>query len=349
MNQETVEIFFCFEEPLQREMLKEDPKAPAQLWGEMKSFEELGRPPFPLKRLPEVVRRYAWELAQDLQVPADMTAICALSVLSICLQGKYKVSPKPGWVEPLNLFTLIIAPPGERKSPVFRQVTQPIFDYERRKKQELEPQILDSAAKKAVLLAKAEKLKKSVGRSEAADEEYRQAVKELNEFQEVKAPRLLADDTTPERLASLMSQNGGKMAVVSAEGGIFEILGGRYSGGKANMDIFLKGHDGDPVRVDRSNREEYIKEPILSVLLASQPEVLNGIMGNAAFQGRGAGGRFLYCIPTLQGVRQFDSKPISQQAWRDFKGCVMIYWRFPVRRLRCCGLGRRLGSIRRVL
>ena len=89
-------------------------------------------------------------------------------------------------------------------------MTRSIFDYERRKKQEMEPQILDSAAKKAVLLAKAEKLKKSVGRSEAADEEYRRAVKELNEFQEVKAPRLLADDTTPERLASLMSQNGGR-------------------------------------------------------------------------------------------------------------------------------------------
>ena len=110
------------------------------------------------------------------------------------------------------------------------------------------------------------------------------------------------------------------MAVVSAEGGIFEIIGGRYSGGKANMDIFLKGHDGDPVRVDRSNREEYIKEPILSVLLASQPEVLNGIMGNTAFQGRGLVGRFLYCIPMLQGVRQFDSKPISQQAMEGFQG-----------------------------
>lgn len=329
MKQETIDVFFCFEEQAQWDLLKKHPEAPAQLWGEIKSFEELGRPSFPLERLPEVVRRYAFELAQDLQVPVDMTAMCVLSVLSICVQGKYKVSPKPGWVEPLNLFTLIIAPPGERKSPVFRKVTQPIFNYEWRKKKEMEPQILDSTAKRAVLSAKVEKLKKSVGRSEVADEEYRRAVKELNEFQEVTAPRLLADDTTPERLASLMSQNGGKMAVASAEGGIFEIIGGRYSGGKANMDIFLKGHDGDPVRVDRSNREEYIKEPILSVLLAAQPEVLNGIMGNAAFQGRGLVGRFLYCIPTLQGVRRFDSKPISQQTTEVFQGLCADLLKIP--------------------
>ena len=119
MNEETVAVFFDFNEGMQRDLLKGDKMAPAQLWGEIKSFEELERPSFPLERLPEVVRRYALELAQDLQVPADMTAICALSVLSICLQGKYKVSPKPGWVEPLNLFTLIIAPPGERKARYF--------------------------------------------------------------------------------------------------------------------------------------------------------------------------------------------------------------------------------------
>ncbi len=65
--------------------------------------------------------------------------------------------------------------------------------------------------------------------------------------------RIHVDDCTPERLASLMVEQGGRMQVFSDEGGVFELLAGRYSKGIPNLDLWLKGHSVSQVRVDRAD------------------------------------------------------------------------------------------------
>ncbi len=93
-----------------------------------------------------------------------------------------------------------------------------------------------------------------------------------------------------------MAQQDGKIAVVSAEGGVFDAMAGRYDR-QPNIDIYLKGHAGDPYRSDRIGRvSEKIEHPCLSMVLTVQPEVLNGLMGNSTFKGRGLCARFLYVI-----------------------------------------------------
>ncbi len=44
-------------------------------------------------------------------------------------------------------------------------------------------------------------------------------------------PRLIADDVTPEAAGSLLAAHGGRLAIISAEGGVFDIMNGRYSNG----------------------------------------------------------------------------------------------------------------------
>ncbi|GGM73888.1 hypothetical protein GCM10007977_089320 [Dactylosporangium sucinum] len=86
-------------------------------------------------------------------------------------------------------------------------------------------------------------------------------------------PRLVADDVTSEQAASLFAEQGGRLAVLSAEGGIFATLAGRYSG-TPNLEVFLKGHAGDMLRVDRRSRPaEHVVRPALMLGLAVQPEV----------------------------------------------------------------------------
>ena len=75
-------------------------------------------------------------------------------------------------------------------------------------------------------------------------------------------PRLLADDATPEAIATLAAGQGGRLTIAAAEGGIFDIFAGRYTGGVKNLDVLLRGHAGDSYRVDRKGREpEHIEEP----------------------------------------------------------------------------------------
>jgi replicative DNA helicase len=111
-------------------------------------------------------------------------------------------------------------------------------------------------------------------------------------------PRLIADDITTEAAASLLAEQGGRLAVLSAEGGIFSTLAGRYSGGVPSLDVFLKGHAGDLLGVDRKGREsEHVEQPALTLGLAVQPDVLRQIARMPGFRGRGLLARILYALP----------------------------------------------------
>lgn len=110
-------------------------------------------------------------------------------------------------------------------------------------------------------------------------------------------PRLVADDITTEAAASLLAEQGGRLAVLSAEGGIFSTLAGRYSGGSPSLEVFLKGHAGDLLRVDRKGRPaEHIESPALTLGLALQPEVLRDIARIPGFRSRGLLARILYAL-----------------------------------------------------
>ena len=126
-------------------------------------------------------------------------------------------------------------------------------------------------------------------------------------------PRLLVDDATPEALASLLAEQGGRIALLSPEGDVFDMMAGRYSqGGGPNLGVYLKGHAGDPLRVDRKGRPpEHVDRPALTVGLAVQPEVLRQIADRPGFRGRGLLARFLWSAPAgTVGRRQVGAAPV---------------------------------------
>lgn len=50
--------------------------------------------PFPTDALPEDIARYVSAVAESTQIPVDMAGIVALSILSVCLQVKYRIQGK---------------------------------------------------------------------------------------------------------------------------------------------------------------------------------------------------------------------------------------------------------------
>lgn len=189
-----------------------------------------------------------------------------------------------------------------------------LFEFERDANAMLKEDIAHYEIERSILekTVKEYEDKAAKGKNGITIEDAIEKRRELESLQEVKPLRLLADDASPEALTSLLADNGGKMALVSAEGGIFEILNGQYSQ-SVNIDTLLKAHAGDPIRIDRKGRpSEYIPSPALSVLLTIQPVVLDGLMSNDAFRGRGLTARFLYCIPTSKvGSRSFETGALS--------------------------------------
>ena len=71
-------------------------------------------PPFPVDFLPKVMQDYVKAVAAYSQTSEDMAAVIGIGVLAVCLQGKFLVQGTPGYTEPLSLYTVVIAAPGER-------------------------------------------------------------------------------------------------------------------------------------------------------------------------------------------------------------------------------------------
>ena len=282
-------------------------------WDTPIPFDDFTLPEFPTDALPPAVRNYVNAVAETTQTSADMAAVASLAILSICLQGKYRIWGKPDWSEPLNTYCVIVLPPAERKSAVISLMTAPLEEYEQEVNADLDTQIIESQMRKTVLEKERRMLEDRVSKGKAEATELADKAKEISAFQETRPLKLFVDDVTAEKLASVLAENRNKAAIVSAEGGIFDILNGIYTK-NANIDVFLKGHSGDTIRVDRIGRSsESIVHPTLTMLLAVQPGVLNGMMSNDTFRGRGLTARFLYSIPKSSlGVRSFHTEPIPE-------------------------------------
>ena len=288
-------------------------------------------PAFPLDSLPSSLRYMAKAAADNLQVAVDMTAVAGLAVASLCVQGKFIINPKPGWIEQLNLYAAVIARPSDRKTPALSAMTRPLHAFEREENERRAPMVDQYRTKKVILEKRIAGLKELAGKpakkGEAVDlDDITELQYQLTDLEReaVKPLRLLADDTTPEALVSLMSANDGRMGIVSDEGGIFDIIAGRYSNGKVNMDVFLKAYTGGYLRIDRMGRpSEVIEHPSLTMLLMVQPVVLEVIMGNQDFAGRGFLARPLYSIPvSTVGRRTYDTPPIPREVEAGYSDLI---------------------------
>lgn len=283
-------------------------------------------PAFPIEALPPVISCYVQAVSKHTQTAPDMAGTISLGVLAVCLQGKYRIEGSPGYYEPLSLYTVVIAEPGERKSSVMNAMTKPLYDYEEEYNathaKDMRANRLERAKLEQQIQFCEEKLKKKD--DDSIFDRLIMLQNSLDEKPELRPLRLLADDASVEALTSLLACNNGRIGVISAEGGVFDNLRGRYSQVQS-IDVWLKGHCGDPIMVDRLGRSaERISHPHLSAVLAIQPYVLGEIMGNEKFSGRGLLARFLYSSPqSLIGKRQFVSPEIPEQAREDYK--LLLY------------------------
>jgi hypothetical protein len=273
-------------------------------------------PEFPVEVFPGWLADQVRAVAEFTQTDAAMPGAVALTVLSACAGGRLEVEVRPGWREPTNLFVAVIAAPGERKSPVQTAMTRPLRDAEAGIAQAAAPGIAEAATLRDIATSHAEKLKTAAAKAtgEKREELTAEAIAAAKAAEAVTVPnlpRLFADDVTPEALASLMAGNGGRMAIISDEGSIFDVLAGRYST-TPNLDPFLKGHAGTPMRIDRKGREpEFVDKPALTVGLMAQHSVLRKVGANETFKGRGLVARFFFVLPVSKvGARLVEPEPV---------------------------------------
>lgn len=295
---------------------------------------------FPIEAIPSQVSEYLSQLAEFTQTPVDLAAGMWLAATGVALQKKFAVEPSHGWIEQLSLYVLAAMDPANRKSAVVEKIARPLGQFEETQAQLLGPKIRAARSAYEIRVNQRKRLVDEAAKTPMGSDRDAKLheVQELDE--EIAAnpvpaePRLLADDITPEHLATRMSQNNGRLGVLTAEGDLFDIMSGRYSSkGQANIGIFLKAHSGDDVRVDRGNRpSEHIKSPALSLGFCVQPEVLRGLMQQKSFRGRGLLGRFLYQLPeSLLGRRKTSPAEVDPMIEADYTSIMRKLLDQPIR------------------
>jgi putative DNA primase/helicase len=261
-------------------------------------------PDIPTYILPSWAGAMAQAVAESTQTSPTLAVMLTLSVLATVLQRRFEVAPygdDDDYSEPLALWTLTALGPGNRKTGVINALAAPLVYWEKLERDRMRSEIARVTAARAVGKKRIEKLLKDASNADNDDSRARIQAQIQQEEEampaEVRAPRLYTSDCTAERLQGLLVEHGERMAVLSDESSIFLIMAGIYSGGIANLDVYLQGHSGTPMRVDRAARSAHIDKPALSFGLAIQPGVMADVASSRRFRDSGLLARFLFAMP----------------------------------------------------
>lgn len=296
-------------------------------WGDIVSMDNREAMQFDKTSFPGILGDIAGAISGANETPFAMAAGLILSVVATACQGRFEVEVKEGYREPLNLWVVVAMEPGNRKSSTINSCTKPLTRWENLKCIDMKDEIEHARVKRTLQESRLKSLKAKYGKAKPGklaeiEEEIYKLEKELEPIPIV--PQIWTQDVTTEHLGTLMGLHGEKMGIFSSEGGIFDTIGGRYSGGIPNMDLYLQGHAGDPVRVNRGSREPVdLEKPCLSLGLSPQPDVLKGIASKPGFMGRGLLARPLYLLPKSNlGHRTLDTIPVQESLYLQYEKII---------------------------
>lgn len=244
------------------------------------------------------------------------------------MQRRFEVAPRGhlSYIEPLCIWILILLRSGSNKTQILNKLNAPLKDWEKLICDRMRQIIAENESTRRIAKKRIDKLEKNAGDSNDPDkrreiqDEIRRELKAMPA--EMRLPRLITGDVTPEQLQTMLEEQDERMSVFSDEAGIFQILGGQYSGGNAMLDVFLQSYSSSPVLVDRRSRQVHLERPVLTFCLMIQPGMLQDTANDRRFYNSGLLARFLYSIPEdmigHRNVRKQNPVPDTiRQAWHD--------------------------------
>ena len=292
----------------------------------------------PLEAFPVPIGDYIADVARVHQLPEDLAAGVALGILAAAGARRALVAIGDTHTEPLNLYMLPTAAPGERKAQPIRSMTFPLEEEEKRLCRESRDEIRKLTLARSigekrikVLEDKAAKEKDPLRRATLADE----AAALEDTLPSVPAPpQLIFDDATPEYICKALAQQSGRIAIISEEAGtLVAIMTGRYSKtGESDLDVYLKGYDGGQIRVGRISREgDTVECPSLTIVVTPQPAILNQMSVHGELRGRGLLGRLCIILPVSQvGTRRYENQAIDPKLRDAYSQAIQSILRRPI-------------------
>ncbi|MCP5231513.1 MAG: DUF3987 domain-containing protein [Zoogloeaceae bacterium] len=251
------------------------------------------------------VGAYVKAVSAELQVPESLPGLLALTVISAAIQRTYEIRPRPvgSYSEPLSFWACVLMVSGQRKSEAHKRMNKPLQLAESIADRKLRAAI-DRIGDEVVIREKrVARLRNLIAEADTSEQSASLA-RELDELRNnepahLARPRYFVGDVTPEQAENLLQDQGGRLAIIADEGGIFSVMAGIYSGGESRLDVFLSGHAGQTLRVDRASRSVTVERAALALGLTVQPDLLEHMPDAARRRFRFSGllARFAWAIP----------------------------------------------------
>lgn len=302
-----------------------------ELWELPESFENLKKTlPFPMHNLPPLLRDYLQAVSDYVQVVPEMAILPMLSVLSLCVQGK-AVIMKPDdneYIQPLNIYTITIASPGERKSGSLKAFMKPVNDFQQRYNKIHALEIENYKTEREYLEIKK---MRAINGNNADLQTAKDITRQIADLEEKHELVLNVSDATPEALAWELHLHNERMGIIDDEGGIFDILSGLYTNKTSNFELFTHTYDCSSYSISRRTKDNInLINPLLTMGLMTQPEHFEKTIKNQAFLSRGLIQRFLFSFPESRaGYLKMNSPSIPPQLRKQYGDLINRLLRMP--------------------
>ena len=247
-------------------------------------------PSFELELLPSVLSVSASRISEAKQAPVDFVAVTYMVSLSSLLARNIAIRPMHDWTVVPNLWGVDIGRPSAKKSPAMSAALKPLESIEDNAAELFDSEAKDFAACRQLyehqVKANTGKIQKAVKDGNTYKAESLIAQQADDEPLEPTCTRYLANDTTVEKLADLLTQNPSMLVCRDELAGFFASL--ERHGQEGARSFYLESWNGDKsFKVDRIARgSTRVPRACVSVLGSIQPGPLSGLLREAARHNR---------------------------------------------------------------
>lgn len=258
------------------EVMLEDVSEP---WPEsINVFSRAAVPALPRGILPPAIEPFVFDQSEIVGSDPCILAIAALVCAAACTHDSIKLQPRrfdPDWRESARLWGAFVGDPSSKKSPALARAMSHVRKLD---------------------IDMAEETERAMPAYRLAEKRYRKAEERAADTPGAEPPeppekppayRLIAEDTTIEKLSDLLVDNRGGLLIHHDElSGFFGSFDAYRSNGGKDSAFWLQAYNGGPRRVDRVSRGSIIV-PNLSVCIVGgiQPDKIREIGSKLADDG----------------------------------------------------------------
>jgi hypothetical protein len=286
------------------------------------------------KMLPPALYPWILDISERMGVPIESVAVIAFGSLSGVIGRKIGIMPKrrDDWLVAVTLWTMVVARPGKKKTPMINEATKPLSKLESDAKEVFKAKVAASSADSSVSKARVEAIKEELKAAAKIKDEteiklLRDQLESLSaeaEANQLIERRYKTNDATVEKLGELLRQNPNGLLMLRDElSGWMKSLD--KLGREGDREFFLEAWNGKgSFSIDRIGRGSlHIPALFLTVIGGIQPGKLQEFILESAKGGAGDDGllqRFqLAVFPDSAPYRYIDRAPDKVARDRVYK------------------------------